>query len=81
MRALEKGLANLYTTDRSEKTIAGARLSEPRGSLRACITWFGEHQGERTKGGKRRINLVKKVDFDMVRLTKMKKVGVTLDEF
>ena len=29
IETLEKGLANLHTTDKSEKTIAGTRLPEP----------------------------------------------------
>ena len=40
---VEKRLANMHTTDKSEKTIAGARLPEPRGSMCASIAAFGEH--------------------------------------
>ena len=43
IEAVEKRLANMHTTDKSEKTIAGARLSEPRGLMCASIAWFDEH--------------------------------------
>ena len=41
---------NHGATDKSEKTIAGAQLPEPRGSLRASIAAFGEHRGVGPKG-------------------------------
>ena len=49
---VEKGFANMHTTDKSEKTIAGAAVSEPRGSICASIAGFGEHRVVGPKGSK-----------------------------
>ena len=41
---IEKGLANMHATDKTEKSRSLARLSEPQGPFRASIAWFGEHR-------------------------------------
>ena len=41
---IEKGLANMHATDKSDKSSALARLSEPQGPFRASIAWFSEHR-------------------------------------
>ena len=44
MEEVEKGLANMHATDKSEKSRSLARLSEPRESFRTSIAWFREHR-------------------------------------
>ena len=44
---LEKWVANMHATDKSEKSRSLARLSAPSGSFRASIAWFDEHQERR----------------------------------
>ena len=41
---IEKGLANMHATDKSDKSSALARLSQPQGPFRASIAWFSEHR-------------------------------------
>ena len=77
IEALEKGLANLHTTDKSEKTIAGTRLPEPWGQNTASIAWFGEHQERGCR--RQRKDFCEKGPQTPVRLTKVKKVVVTLE--